>query len=146
MLVGEVMAHQGSPPENATTAHSTDESEGLAGAPSASPRDYLTRKTNSQNNNKINSKLNSKINNKIYKAKATTKTDVGVSPSSVGSGNQKRKSKTTRFANTDSDAADAAYPTDAKERERNRRNADKEAGIERTVVKRQKVVEDHHDD
>ena len=43
MLVGEVMAHQGSPPENATTAHSTDESEGLAGAPSAFPKGYLTR-------------------------------------------------------------------------------------------------------
>ena len=57
-----------------------------------------------------------------------------------------RKDKTTRIADTGNDAADAAYPTDATERERERRKAEKEAGVERTVVKRQKIVEDHHDD
>ena len=39
-----------------------------------------------------------------------------------------------------------SLPTDAKEREKERRTAEKEAGIERVVVKRKKVLEDHHDD
>jgi hypothetical protein len=39
-----------------------------------------------------------------------------------------------------------AYPTDAKEREKARRQADKEAGVERVVQKRKKVIEDHYDD
>merc|ERR1712051_687184 len=39
-----------------------------------------------------------------------------------------------------------AYPTDAKEREKERRKTEKEQGIERKVVKRKKVLEDHHDD
>ena len=39
-----------------------------------------------------------------------------------------------------------AYPTDAKEREKNRRKQEKEAGIERVVKKRKKIMEDHYDD
>ena len=37
-------------------------------------------------------------------------------------------------------------PTDSKERQNEQRRKDKEAGIERTVVKRPKMVQDHHDD
>ena len=40
----------------------------------------------------------------------------------------------------------AAYPTDSKEKEKARRKAEKEAGIERPVQRRQKVMEDHYDD
>jgi hypothetical protein len=39
-----------------------------------------------------------------------------------------------------------AYPTDAKEREKARRQANKEAGVETVVRKRKKVMEDHYDD
>ena len=39
-----------------------------------------------------------------------------------------------------------AYPTDAKERERNRKNAIKAAGGEIKVKKTKKIVEDHYDD
>ena len=39
-----------------------------------------------------------------------------------------------------------AYPTDAKVREKERRNAEKAAGIEHKVKKRKKIIEDHHDD
>ena len=39
-----------------------------------------------------------------------------------------------------------AYPTDAKEREKERRKKEKEQGIERVVQKRKKIMEDHHDD
>ena len=39
-----------------------------------------------------------------------------------------------------------SFPTDSKARQNERRRKDKEAGIERVVVKRLKVVEDHHDD
>ena len=40
----------------------------------------------------------------------------------------------------------ATYPTEAKVREKNRKKALKEAGVEVQVVKRKKVIEDHHDD
>ena len=39
-----------------------------------------------------------------------------------------------------------AFPTDAKEREKNRRKKEKEAGKEHKVIKKKKIVEDHHDD
>ena len=39
-----------------------------------------------------------------------------------------------------------AYPTDAKVREKEKRQAEKDAGITRTVKKRKKIMEDHHDD
>ena len=39
-----------------------------------------------------------------------------------------------------------AFPTDAKEREKAHRKADKEQGIEKVVKKRKKIMEDHHDD
>ena len=42
--------------------------------------------------------------------------------------------------------AQAAYPTDSKAREKAKKKADKEAGIERPVVKRKKIMEDHYDD
>ena len=42
--------------------------------------------------------------------------------------------------------AQAAYPTDAKEREKARRKAEKEAGVEKVVQKRKKIMEDHFDD
>ena len=42
--------------------------------------------------------------------------------------------------------AQAAYPTDAKAKEKAARQADKEAGITRVVKKRPKKVEDHYDD
>ena len=38
------------------------------------------------------------------------------------------------------------FPTEAKVREKNRKKADQEQGVTRTVKKRPKVVEDHHDD
>ena len=37
----------------------------------------------------------------------------------------------------------AAYPTDSKQKEKAKKKAEKEAGIEREVVKRKKVMEDH---
>ena len=40
----------------------------------------------------------------------------------------------------------SAFPTDAKEREKNRRKAEKEQGIERVVQKRMEIMEDHYDD
>ena len=40
----------------------------------------------------------------------------------------------------------SSFPTEAKERERDRRRQEKEQGIEREVVKRKKVCEDHYDD
>ena len=42
--------------------------------------------------------------------------------------------------------AEHAYPTDAKERERDRRNAQKAAGHNHVVKKRPKIVEEHYDD
>ena len=39
-----------------------------------------------------------------------------------------------------------AFPTDSKEREKNRRKQQKAAGVEHVVKKRKKVMEDHHDD
>ena len=39
-----------------------------------------------------------------------------------------------------------AYPTDAKEREKHRRKKLKESGNEHKVIKKNKIVEDHHDD
>ena len=42
--------------------------------------------------------------------------------------------------------AQAAYPTDSKTREKAKKKADKKAGIERPVVKRKKIMEDHYDD
>ena len=39
-----------------------------------------------------------------------------------------------------------AFPTDAKVREKERRKKLKEQGIEQTVQKRKKVVEEHYDD
>ena len=39
-----------------------------------------------------------------------------------------------------------AFPTDAKEREKRRRQLAKEAGNEHVVQKRKKIMEDHHDD
>ena len=38
------------------------------------------------------------------------------------------------------------YPTNAKEKEKTQRKADKEKGSERVVKKKQKICEDHHDD
>ena len=43
-------------------------------------------------------------------------------------------------------ASTKCYPTDAKEREKNKLKAEKAAGIERVVKKRKKIVEDHWDD
>ena len=40
----------------------------------------------------------------------------------------------------------AAYPADSKEKEKAKKKAEKEAGIERQVVKRKKIMEDHYDD
>ena len=42
--------------------------------------------------------------------------------------------------------APQAYPTDAKVREKERRKAEKAAGVEHKVKKRKKIIEDHHDD
>ena len=39
-----------------------------------------------------------------------------------------------------------SYPTDAKEREKTRRKEEKAQGIEKKVVKRKKVMEEHYDD
>ena len=40
----------------------------------------------------------------------------------------------------------AAYPTDGRERQKKKEKADKEQGIEKVVKKKDKIVEDHHDD
>ena len=42
--------------------------------------------------------------------------------------------------------AQAAYPTDAKEREKARRKAQKDSGSEHVVQRRKKIVEEHYDD
>ena len=42
--------------------------------------------------------------------------------------------------------AQASFPTDAKEREKAKRKADKEAGVDKQVQRRKKVMEDHYDD
>ena len=39
-----------------------------------------------------------------------------------------------------------AYPTDSRERQKDKEKLNKEAGIENFVVKKKKIVEDHHDD
>ena len=46
----------------------------------------------------------------------------------------------------ESHVGDASYPTDAKEREKVKKNLLKEKGIEHNVVKRKKIMEDHYDD
>ena len=47
---------------------------------------------------------------------------------------------------TSQESPQQAFPTDAKERERERRKAQKEAGHEHVVKKKKKIVEDHFDD
>jgi hypothetical protein len=42
--------------------------------------------------------------------------------------------------------ARSAYPTDAKEKDKAKKKADKEAGIERQAQRRKKVMEDHYYD
>ena len=49
-------------------------------------------------------------------------------------------------AGSSGDPAQPSFPTDAKEREKERRKLEKEQGIEHKVVKRKKIMEDHYDD
>ena len=44
------------------------------------------------------------------------------------------------------DSMQGTFPTDAKVREKQRRQKEKEAGREHVVKKRKKIMEDHHDD
>ena len=73
---------------------------------------------------------------------STVSLHTGVTPENDNKCQRKRSRSRTNKRNRVS-----AFPTDAKERERDRKNADKEAGIERKKpVKRAKFVEDHDDD
>ena len=47
---------------------------------------------------------------------------------------------------TNPNTSDTPFPTDSKERQNEQKKRDKEAGIERVVIKKRKIIEDHHDD